>query len=64
MRTASYAITALGASALSYFQVVGTESLHTGTEAEALPMLFAGAALTMGLLMLILSKGPPIHSPA
>ena len=64
MRYASYAMIALGASALGYFQLIGTESVQMVADAESLPMLFAGSALTTGLLMLTLSKGPPAHSQA
>jgi len=64
MRYASYLVTTLGAVGLGYFQLAGDQHLHPTGDAEPLPMLFAGAALTMGLLMLTLSKGPSIHSPA
>jgi hypothetical protein len=64
MRYASYTLTTFGIAALSYFQLAGTEQLHTSPDAEALPMLFAGASITMGLLMMTLSKGPSIHSAA
>ena len=63
MRYASFAFMAFGIAALGYFQLAGTESIQLSPDAEALPMLFAGASITMGLLLLMFSKGPSFHSP-
>ena len=63
MRYASFAFMAFGIAALGYFQLVGTESMQIRPDAEALPILFAGATITMGLLMLMFSKELSIHSP-
>ena len=61
MRYASCTPIAIGAAALSYLQVAGGQLFRMSGAAEPLPMLFAGAFLTMGLLLLIISKKPSIH---
>lgn len=56
MRYFSYALIALGTLALGHLQL-GSEGGHRSPDgSDAISMLFAGAALTIGLLMLTLSN--------
>ena len=61
MRIASFLLIALGALALGYFQYASAGGVGVAAKSDSLPMLFSGAALTVGLLLLTVSHDVP-HS--
>ena len=55
MKYVSYVLTALGAVGLLYLQFETTDGVGRIGETGTWSMLFAGASLTMGLLLLVIS---------
>ena len=64
MRYASYALIAMGGIAMGYLQLAEAQHFGSDDGTQPLPMLFSAATFTLGLLLLTLSQGPKIESPA